>query len=521
MQDTRVKSWTVLLLAAVTSTVLVQQASAAPARLVQPLDWGTVDFGDQMSYRLEGPRCFRDRVVVQVRGGSRGAAVGPVSKPMADPLEGGCVGKVTVPSEKAVRKTGWDAGDLLDIRIVSRHDDARLVPHRLEVEHGKHVVGAPIAEIPPVRDPRGGAKDKALSMSTGDVVSLGRIDLTNVYSVSFRVCVSAPKPHLSPSLVELRAGGPNGTPILGPIDVNDDANNANKSSFGFPNCWQLQPWPITNYVPGRAPQLFLAMVATATPVHISSLDFNGTGAVKVPERPAADPPGTVQLFDGTSLKGWTTRDCEIEEDYLRIARTNDPANYGPPASYGFVGGDLCVASYTAKKFHNAMIRLEYRMQDFGDNGGVHVGNGLQMREAGEFLTGGLFGTIVPDAVTSWMIQNAPSGYPSERIMSNAYPHWSQMEVVQLGSRYTVRVNGRTIVDCNDCVSDPGPWNLGFDIDPQHSWQYDVGYRMDTGPTNPTLEHPHNWANLHFRNVRAYECKGLKDPVCLAGPGLRG
>ena len=151
----------------------------------KPLDWGTVDFGDRVLYQLEGSGCIGEQVAVVVGGGGRAEAVGESSAAAADPLQpGACVGIATVPVEAAVRSTGWDDGDAIEIRLESSDDAVTLRYQRVEVDLGEPAAGAPVSETPPVADPRGGANDEAMSMSTGDVVSLGRVDLTHIYSVS-------------------------------------------------------------------------------------------------------------------------------------------------------------------------------------------------------------------------------------------------------------------------------------------------------------------------------------------------
>jgi hypothetical protein len=361
-----------------------------------------------------------------------------------------------------------------------------------------------------------------MSMSTGDVVSIGQVDLTKIYSISLRVCLTEPKPHITPTRLELRAGARNAPSIIGVVDVADDLNNAHKSNFGWPNCWQTQPWPIINKVPGRAPELFVAVDLTAMPVEISWIDFNGTGA-KVPDAPATDPVGTQRIFDGKSFTGWTASSCAIDDDgSVRQTHTKSPANYAPLVTEGFVGEQGCSMTYTARKLHNVVIRFAYRLQSFEDNGAVYVGGReIQMREAGEFLTGGIQGNTVPDALTGWAIDNPPSGYPAQRIKSNSYPDWNQIEVVQIGSRHIVRINGRTVTDCSDCLPDPAPYNFEVQAQPNFSYTYGVGYRMDTGPTNPVTDDPSNWGNLSFKNFRVYDCKSATDPVCVGGPSVNG
>jgi hypothetical protein len=499
----------------------VAGASGGP-RFTAPLSWGSVDFGDRVLYRLAGSGCVGTPVRVHVGGGGRPDAVGPVSTAAADPLSAGtCVGIAQVPSEAQVRATRWAPGDPLTVRVVSPADSVSLRYQRIEVDQGTPASGKPTAVTPPVRDPRAGPGDKAMSMSTGDVVSIGRVDLTKIYSVSLRVCVPQRKPHVTPTRVELRAGGPNAPSIIGTVDVADDLNNANKSNFGWPNCWQTQPWPIINKVPGRDPALYVAVQLTALPIEISWMDVNGTGA-KVPDAPPTDPAGTQRIFEG-SYAGWTHSHCALDDDgSVRQAHTRSPENYAPLATEGFVGEQGCTMTYTARKLHNVMIRFAYRMQSFEDNGAIYVGgHEIQMREAGEFLTGGIQGNTVPDALTGWAVDNPVSGYPAQRIKSNSYPDWSQIEIVQIGSRYIVRINGRTVTDCSTCLPDPAPYNFEFQSQPNFSYTYGVGFRMDTGPTNPVTDNPSNWGNLSFKNVRVYNCTSPTDPVCVGGPGVNG
>ena len=492
--------------------------------LLAPLDHGVVDFGDRVPYRLKGADCAGTEVHVAAN-----EVDGPVSQAADDPLAPGeCIGIVNVPAEAAVRDAGWAPGRRLDLRVVAPADDAVLRYQRVEAEHGEVVAGdgTPIV-MPDPGDPRSGADDRAVEMTTGDVISIGQVDLTKIYSVSVRVCVPTPKPHVTPSLFEVRAAspeapnGPTSPAIVGPVDVADDLNNANKSNFGWPNCWQLQPWPITNKVPGRAPELFLAMKATATPVWVSFIDFNGTGA-KIPGTPGADPAGTEDMTADGTYEGWTLSNCVNDgPDGVHGVHTDDPRNLAPLATFGFVGEAGCSMTYNTP-ITRSMIRFDYRMQDFADNGAIYVGGReIQMREAGEWMTGGVLGETLPAAVTRWAAQAEPTGYPAQRIKSNTYPDWSQIEIVQIGSRYIVRINGRTVTDCTDCPPASQTYTFRVASQPNFSYQYGVGWRMDTGPTNPQFDNPSNWGNVYFRNFRRYECGSDTDPVCVGGPSVDG
>ena len=507
---------------ALTATPAAFALSHGHSRIVSPGSWGPVDFGDQVEYRLQGDHCTNDGVRVEVTGADRAPVRGRVSAPVPDLLHvGTCVGIVAVPAERAVRRSGWDSGDPIDITLVSRHDRVPLRYGRIELEYGRTAAGAPQVVTPAVRDTRGGKRDRAVQMSTGDVLALGRVDLSHIHSISLRVCTVLPKPHVSPTLVELRATAPDGPSVVGPVDVNDDMVNAYKSNYGWPDCWQLQPWPVTGKVPGRAPELFLAVTAGGGgPVQISYLDVNGTGA-KTPDPPATDPRGTKTIFNGRSFKGWDHSNCALDEGAARPEHNRDPQNYAAIATAGFVGESGCTMTYKGRQLHNVSIRLEYRMQDFGDNGAVMIGSHeIQLREAGEWLTGGIQGSSLPTALTEFATSDDGGGYPAQRVKSNTYPDWSRMEVVQIGTRYIVRINGRTVTDCSKCLPDPGKFVLQLATQPSFSYQYGINGRFDS-TLYPDVEDPADWGNLSFRNVRVYDCRSAHDPVCTAGPGVRG
>jgi hypothetical protein len=143
-----------------------------------------------------------------------------------------------------------------------------------------------------------------------------------------------------------------------------------------------------------------------------------------------------------------------------------------------------------------------------------------MREAGEWMTGGIQGRTLPDALTNSVV-DTPTGYPAQRIKSNAHSEWSDIEILQLGSRYLVRINGRTVTDCSDCLAAPtAPYRFSVATQPGFSYHYGVGYRMDTGPTNPVTDDPSNWGNISFRKFRLLRCADDM-AACTGVPGVNG
>ncbi|MDP9182626.1 MAG: DUF1080 domain-containing protein [Actinomycetota bacterium] len=519
-----------LLVAATLLVVGAPLALASAPSFVTPGAGGVVDLGDRVAYRLSGSGCTQDAVRINVST-PRGAVNGGMSRPARDPLRPGeCVGVAAVPTERSVRATGWDAGDRLAVALVSQRDRVRLQYQRLELEHAKPAAGSPHVLTPQVKDPRGGVRDKAMEMAIGDVVSLGHVDMTGIYALSLRLCVPLPKPHVTPLLMEVRPDTPDGPPVVGPFDVANDwpYQASTKATNGYPNCWQLQPWPVTGTVAGRAPELFLAVIAGASPVQVSSVDFNGTGA-KLVDTPPSDPRGTKRILSH-SLSGWDHEGCVLDEDgTVRNERTADPSGYTAIATFGFVGPSGCALTYKPK-VHNVVLRFELKLQEFGDNGGIFIGgHEIQLRQAGEWLTGGLLGSNISAAVTDGFVPDeldetvgdqSGGGDPASRLKLNSYPDWSQVEVVQVGARYVVRINGRTVTDSKTVWADPAPYQISLQSQPNFSYAYGVNGRFDS-VTQPTLTRPSDWGNLSWRNVRLYQCRSVHDVVCTGGPGVKG
>jgi hypothetical protein len=482
-----------LVIAAAVTVPALASSPDLPSQLVSPHAHGPVDLGDRVAYRLRGPACQGEVVRAVVTAAGQRIA-GRESTAQPDPRASRssiCGGIVTIPDEGQVRSAGWHPGEALAIDVVAPDSDVTLQYSRVEVDLGRPVAGSPTRVIS--HDPRSGPRDKAWQLSTGDVVEIPQVDLTKIYSLSFRVCLDLPKPHV-PEEITLRAGNPDCPAVLGPIDVADDMLNDWKSIDGWPDCWQLQPWPITGEVPGRAPRLFLEATLAPEPLLISAIDFNGTGA-KVVDRPPHDPAGTKQIFDGTSFKGW---------DHSGCARTDHAVRTANHASG-------CSMTYTGGKVHNVMLRLGYRQQDFAANGGIYLGSEIQMREPGEWLTGGYLGDQFTPALVGWAVDPPVTGYPAQRIKTNSYPDWSQIEIVQLGKHYRVTINGHVVTDYL-APSDPEPYDLQLVTQPEFSFHYGASGRFDA-PYPPVVTTPSSWGNIWYKNVRLYQCKGLHDRVC--------
>jgi hypothetical protein len=278
-------------------------------------------------------------------------------------------------------------------------------------------------------------------------------------------------------------------------------------SNGWVGCYFLEPSEITGTVSERAPHLFASIDASSLPVLVNFVDFDGTGA-KLPDPPPADPHGTQTLFDGSSFKGWSQSGCELRDGAARTA------------SYP----DGCSMTYTKRKLHDVLIRLSFRTENFNDNGGIFVGGTeIQMRQSGEWLVGGYYGPtrgqkVVPSPAPGCnvnfqvMFTYTACGYPANTDSVNVFPDWNQMEILQLGAHYVVRINGRTVTDTYAEGGDPGKFALQLVTQPEFAFRYGIGGTFQQ-PWPPTVETPDSWGNEWYDNVRVYSCRSHTDRIC--------
>ena len=476
--------------------VLAAWPAAVPAATLEGTRHGPVDFGDRVAYRVDGQGCAKVRVRARVTFGEGTVVKGPRSRPARDAVNGGCSGAARIPGFVKLRDAGYDAGEPVAIRLGSKAGRLPLRYARIEVDQAKPVAGSPDVVAAGDQDTRG--EDNALAMDAGDVVALGRADVRKVDSVAFRFCVAGvPNPVLpgaevvvpervEPSVVvSIRQDGPNGAPLVRPVDLSHTLQNFSRfATLGFGGCYRLLPVPVTGRAMEDAPELFLR-VEDAPPgaFTINSLDLAGTGA-KLPSRFPRDPAGMRTIFDGTSFDGFTQSNCALRDGAVTNARTNDDSQFTD-----------CSMTYE-KPVSNVVVRLELRRENFYDNGGVYLGEQeIQLRSAGEYLPGGYFGQFA----ARW-----------QKLTS--FPEWSTMEIVQLGARHVVTINGRTVTDVMREGGAPEPYDLTFVTQPQ--WSYRSG--VDTGFGNegePDVVTPSEWGAFWFRNIRLLECTSEDDPAC--------
>jgi hypothetical protein len=402
-----------------------------------------------------------------------------------------------VPTYEQVHRAGWSAGQAIDIAVVV--DGAELLPlrfQRVELHAADAVAGTPTDM--PGTDPDTDAADTVTAVSTGDSFALGRIAVTGIDAISLRTCVpnlrattgslrDLANSDLVPLRISVHQDTPSGPELVHQVDAAHDAATFTRlAAAGFgETCWRIVHLPVTGQVIEAAPELFLTVdLALPGTVQLNSVDFDGTGA-RSPAAPnwvTPDPAGTRTLFDGSSFEGWDQSGCAIRDGAATNARTGDRTQTA--------GCSLTERGTGA----NRVIRLDIRAQNFYDNGGINLPNEIQIRRAGEWGPGGYF-----------------TGYAARWNKLNAWPAWSQMEIIQLGARYVVRINGRTVTDYTSAAA-PAPYPIKISTDPRNSNRLDAGEGFGA-ETQPDLTTPDEWGGYWFRHIRAYQCTAETDPVC--------
>lgn len=481
---------------------LALPVAAAPAATLQATDYGVVDFGDQTPFQVTGTRCGKAtaRVVLTFGGvtvsGPRAKASGRAAAQRAV-----CTGVARVPDYGSVARAGWKPGMPIGVSLVSRSGAVPLRFLRFEVDAGKVVGGAP-ATID-AGDQDTGAGDKALQMNEGDVVALGRVNVRQLRSLGLRVCINqgadVPANSLldtrqepTPVTITVHQGSPTGPELVGPADVESLLlpTGGRLAAEGFGGCYRLVELPFRSRIAADAPELFLSVDREPIPgvFQVNSIDFDGTGA-KLPAPRQSDPRGMATIFDGTSFAGWDQTGCDlVDHAATRLPATN-PADI-----------TNCVMTY-AKPVHDVILRLDLRAERFPDNGGIFMPTEIQIRQAGEYGMGGFFGE-----------------YAARAHKLDNFPDWTQMEIVQIGARYVVSVNGRTVTDHLASAGAPAPYPLR--IQTQAEWSPAIGTEASFGNEQPVVSGPADWGRFWFRNIRLYQCTSAQDPVCVAAANAR-
>lgn len=491
---------TSLRLALIALLAVLTWTAAADAATLSATRHGPVDLGDRVGYRVEGAGCARAGVAVRLLVGPRGREVrGPRSTPLPSP-EGGCAGIAHVPDFAALRSAGWEAGDRIDVALVSGAGTVPLRHTRMEADLGEPVAGSP--DVVPADDEDTPDSDRAVALDPGDAVSLGRVDLRRADGLALRLCVAgedsralpdlgqvfAPDRLEAPQYLTVRQGGPDGPVLLGPVDVSASMPQeiSRLSLLGFPGCYRLVVLPITGRVVEDAPELVVRaeQPGRSGALRLNSVDVTGTGA-KLPPLPPPAPAGMRTIFDGTSFDGWDHAACALRDGAAVNERTADDTRI-----------DGCSLTWR-EPLRDVVLRFRMRREHLLDNAGIYLGPAqeIQLRSVGEYLPGGFFGQFA----ARWQ-------------KLNSFPAYDEIEVVQLGARHVVSVNGRTVTDVLRAAGPPEPYRL--QVVSQPIWSYRVGAEATFGNEGaPDLVKPADWGAFWFDEVRLLRCDGPDDPVC--------
>lgn len=489
----------------VTGAALLATAPSTAQAELRSTAHGPVDLGDRVAYEVTGARCATVGVAARLLVGAKGTLVaGPRTTPRPLP-DGGCAGVATLPTFADVTAAGWEAGDRLDVQLVSARGVVPLRYARMEADLGDPVAGSP--DVVPADDQDTGDRDRAVALDPGDAISLGRVDLRRADGLAVRACVAgadtsmlppsagpllAPERLEPPTYISIRQDGPDGAPLMATTDIaaSPPQEVSRLSSLGFGGCYRLVVLPITRRLQERAPELFLRAEAGLPGVlKVNSVDVTGTGA-KVPV--AAPPPleGMRTLFDGTSFDGWDVSGCALRDGAATQLRTGDEA-------------DLTPCTLTSREtLRDVVLRFRLRREDITDNAGIYLGvtgdrggQEIQLRSVGEYGPGGYFGQ-----------------YAARWQKLSAFPDYDELEVVQLGARHVVSVNGRTVTDVLREGGAPEPYLLRLTTQPEFSYRFgaEAGFGNEGSPDVGT---PGELGAFWFKDVRVKRCAGPDDPVC--------
>jgi hypothetical protein len=398
-------------------------AGAAPAADVSfrgPSAYGVVHLGDRVEADLAG-RCTG--ATARVRAVIPGGVIdGPVGR--------GCHPVVTVPTAAALARRGFREGQPLSLSVVAGHAAQPLTYARREPV--VVAAGSPTV-VKHVSDPDGGVD--GLAMSTGDVIDLGRAELTGLQSIGVRNLSSGT------GQWELRVSSPTG-PAIASGQLGSAGSLASSGSKGWYHSvgeLQLRPGEAvigdTNLFgditpdTGPAPHLFLAMLAVAAPepVVVNWVDLNGSG-VALPHRFASER-GFDVLFDGSSFDGW--RHIGPGRFVLRdgaMRAEHDPQDRGWAWLW-----------WSRAQYSDFVLRLRFKVEDYEDNGGVllrHVdpmGDPNRATDSGDEVQ-------IQDG-----FENHTGGWAHEadatRLATGVVGQWNDLEIVAVGRSYVVRING--------------------------------------------------------------------------------
>jgi hypothetical protein len=397
-------------LALLSAAVVALPAGAAAVGITGPSAYGVVRFGQQLQVELTGA-CATTVSKVRVRFGTA-VVDGRAAR--------GCFPVVTVPTDHQVAARGFRTGMPVAVSLLAGTATQPLVFWRQQPAK---------PDLATVTDPF--ERLSGATLSTGDTLDLGRVDLHGIQSVNVRNLTS------SIGQWELRFGSPSGQAIA-KSQLGSAGSNASAGAAGWYHSvapLELRPSQLGELntfgdltpATGPAPHLYLAIVAVAGSTIVNFVDLDGPG-VGLPHRFGAEP-GFTTLFDGSSFDGWQHTGpghFVLKDGAMR-------------AEHELYDRGWAWEWYSLAQYSDFVLRLRFKVEDYEDNGGIllrhsdplgdvnratNSGDELQIQEGFENLTGGAAHTN--DAF---------------RLATGMVGQWNDVEIVAKGSLYVFRING--------------------------------------------------------------------------------
>ncbi len=366
-------------------------ATAAPrVAIEQPDAYGVVHLGQQVQVKLSGGcRKVNSRVFARVNGVS-----------VAGRKVRGCSPLLTVPTVAMVTKHGYRPGQQVSFVLASGRTTRPLVDWRQQPS-GLATVTDPFESL------------NGVALAAGDVLDLGRADLRGIQSLTVRNLASGL------AMWEIRSGS-----ATGPVVTRGTMGSLGTFSSAGADGWYHSVGDIERR-PAGAARLYLALTFGSATVNF--VDYNGYGAGE-PHRFASDA-GFATLFDGSTFDGWTHQGpgrFVLKDGAMR-------------AEHELQDRGWAWQWYTREQFSDFVLHLRFKLENFEDNGGIllrHVdptgdtqkmtdsGDEIQIQEGFENHTGGIAHEADAFRLTTGMVGQ-----------------WNTLEVVAVGPRYVVRING--------------------------------------------------------------------------------
>ena len=387
-------------------------AAPAPPTFRAPTADGVVEPGDTVKVAVDSPACARTSIRAVVSAG-RSSVSGPVLR--------GCAGLVRLPDGDAVDRLNPRVARRVDL-VATAGGGSTSHPLRLkrsEAEHARVMGGTATP-----------AGDAMAVQATGTTLSFGTVDLTRVSSLSLTswtpegfAGVCAYDGFCSAGRAVVTVGAPTG-PALAEIDLPVTDGPAS-------------PVRRTSALRGGsgAGELLVTFFGHG-PVTVDAVELNGRGVAERHVFPR-DEPGTVTLFDGTSLDGWQQAGSGGMSLVDGAMRTDGVAPIG-------------LFWYTRRDFADFRLRLEFRAEKFEDNSGIFVrfpnpgDDPWKPVDTGYEMQIDDYGLATPTTSPLAQTGGVYSFRGPSRIATNAVGEWNTYEITAIGQRYTIRINGRVV-----------------------------------------------------------------------------